>query len=122
MNEELIDRNTDVLGGTPVFAGTRVPVRILMEHLEAGDSLDDLLDDYPTVKREQAVALLERLKAQAKANERSLEGEVRHVLTRELTSYLGTVEFLARADSQAASTTGTKQTDSTELVREDRNR
>ncbi len=60
----LIDRNPDVLGGTPVFSGTRVPVRILMEHLEAGDRLDDFLDDYPTVTREQAVALLERVTMQ----------------------------------------------------------
>ena len=74
MNEELIDRNPDVLGGTPVFSGTRVPVRILMERLEAGDRLDDFLDDYPTVKREQAVALIDWLKAQAKANERLLGG------------------------------------------------
>lgn len=66
--------------------------------------------------------VIDRLKAQAKANERSLEGEVRHVLTREVTSYLGTVEFLARADSLAATTTGRKQTDSTKLIREDRNR
>ena len=43
-----------------MFAGTRVPVRILMEHLEAGDRLDDFLADYPTVSRSQAVALLER--------------------------------------------------------------
>ena len=57
---ELIDRNPDILGGTPVFAGTRVPVRILMEHLEAGDRLDDFLDDYPTVSRDQSVELLER--------------------------------------------------------------
>ncbi len=56
----LIDRNSDILGGTPVFAGTRVPVRILMEHLEAGDRLDDFLADYPTVTRSQAVAVLER--------------------------------------------------------------
>ncbi|MDE0356478.1 MAG: hypothetical protein OXN92_01880 [Gammaproteobacteria bacterium] len=66
--------------------------------------------------------VIDRLKAQAKANERSLEGEVRHVLTREVTSYLGTVEFLARADSLAATTTGIRQTDSTKLIREDRNR
>ena len=59
MTETLIDRNLDILGGTPVFAGTRVPVRILMEHLEAGDRLDDFLTDYPTVSRSQAVALLE---------------------------------------------------------------
>jgi uncharacterized protein (DUF433 family) len=48
-----------IVGGAPVFAGTRVPVRILFEHLEAGDSLDVFLRDFPTVKREQAVALLE---------------------------------------------------------------
>ena len=64
MTEKLIDRNPGVLGGTPVFSGTRVPVRILMEHLEAGDRLDDFLDDYPTVWREQAVELLERATAQ----------------------------------------------------------
>ena len=45
-----------------MFAGTRVPVRILMEHLEAGDRLDDFLDDYPSVSRDQAVALLEEAK------------------------------------------------------------
>ena len=60
MTDTLIDRNPDVLGGTPVFAGTRVPVRILMEHLEAGDRLEDFLADYPTVSRHQTVALLER--------------------------------------------------------------
>ena len=64
MTEKLIERNPDILGGTPVFSGTRIPVRILMEHLEAGDRLDDFLDDYPTVTREQAVGLLERAKAQ----------------------------------------------------------
>ena len=45
----LIDRNPDILGGTPVFAGTRVPVRILLEHLEAGERLEEFLEDYPTV-------------------------------------------------------------------------
>ena len=63
MGDATIDRNPDVLGGTPVFAGTRVPVRILMEHLEAGDRLDEFLDDYPSVSRDQAVAVLERAKA-----------------------------------------------------------
>ena len=61
MTDNLIDRNPAILGGTPVFAGTRVPVRILMEHLEAGDRLDEFLEDYPTVSRDQAVALLERV-------------------------------------------------------------
>lgn len=60
MSNSPIDRNPKILGGAPVFAGTRVPVRILMEHLEAGDRLDDFLADYPTVSRRQAVALLER--------------------------------------------------------------
>ena len=60
MANTLIDRNPDILGGTPVFAGTRVPVRILMEHLEAGDRLDDFLADFPTVSQSQAVALLEK--------------------------------------------------------------
>lgn len=60
MSDELIERNPNILNGTPVFSGTRVPVRTLMEHLEAGDSLDDFLDDYPTVSREQAIELLER--------------------------------------------------------------
>ena len=63
MADKLIERNPGILGGTPVFAGTRVPVRILMEHLEAGDRLDEFLDDFPTVTREQAVALLERATA-----------------------------------------------------------
>ncbi|MYB54708.1 MAG: DUF433 domain-containing protein [Acidobacteriia bacterium] len=60
MSDQLIERNPNILSGTPVFSGTRVPVRILMEHLEAGDRLDDFLDDYPTVSREQAIELLER--------------------------------------------------------------
>ena len=63
MSDRLIERNPDILGGTPVFAGTRVPVRILMEHLEAGNRLDDFLTDFPTVARSQAVAVLERATA-----------------------------------------------------------
>ncbi len=63
MADKLIDKKPDILGGTPVFSGTRVPVRILMEHLEAGDRLDEFLEDYPTVTRDQAIAVLERAKA-----------------------------------------------------------
>ena len=55
-----IVRNPDVLGGAPVFARTRVPVRILLEYLEAGDRLDDFLQDFPSVSRDQAVAVLEQ--------------------------------------------------------------
>ncbi len=55
----VVNRDPKILGGTPVFPGTRVPVRIMWDHLEAGIALDDFLDDYPTVSREQAVAVLE---------------------------------------------------------------
>jgi uncharacterized protein (DUF433 family) len=49
----------ETLGGIPVFKGTRVPVKTLIDYLEAGDRLDDFLDDFPTVSREHAVAVLE---------------------------------------------------------------
>lgn len=52
----------DILGGTPVFTGTRVPVQTLLDYLEAGDSLDEFLDGFPSVRREQAVAFLEMAK------------------------------------------------------------
>ncbi len=63
MTDKLIDRDPEILGGTPVFAGTRVPVRILMENLEAGDCLDEFLEDFPSVSRQQAIAVLERAAA-----------------------------------------------------------
>ena len=63
MAETLIEKNPEILGGTPVFVGTRVPVRILMEHLEAGDRLDEFLDDFPSVSRDQAVGVQERAKS-----------------------------------------------------------
>ena len=62
MNDNAISRNPEILGGTPVFSGTRVPIRILIEHLEAGDRLDDFLDSYPTVSRDQAIAVLKAAK------------------------------------------------------------
>lgn len=55
---EIINIDKDILGGQPVFKGTRVPVESLFDHLEAGVSLDEFLDDFPTVSKEQAVALL----------------------------------------------------------------
>lgn len=55
----LVHRDPDILGGTPVFVGTRVPVRTLLDYLEGGDSLFDFLEDFPSVTREQAVAVLE---------------------------------------------------------------
>ena len=56
---KVIHSDPDILGGTPVFVGTRVPVQNLIDCLEAGDSLEEFLDSFPTVTREQAVAALE---------------------------------------------------------------
>ena len=52
------------MGGTPVFYGTRVPVQTLLDYLEAGDSIDDFLEGFPSVSREQVVAFLEEAKNQ----------------------------------------------------------
>jgi uncharacterized protein (DUF433 family) len=59
---QLVNRNPNILGGRPVFAGTRVPVETLFDYLEAGDSLEVFLDHFPTVERAQAVALLRVMK------------------------------------------------------------
>ena len=59
MRKAVIHSDPDILGGTPVFVGTRVPLQNLIDYLEAGDSLDDFLDSFPTVTREQAIAALE---------------------------------------------------------------
>jgi uncharacterized protein (DUF433 family) len=57
--KELITIDTEILGGQAVFKGTRVPVESLFDHLEAGVSLDTFLEDFPTVSKEQAIALLD---------------------------------------------------------------
>ena len=62
MAHPIISRSPDVLGGTPVFAGTRVPVQTLLDYLEGGESIDDFLAGFPSVKREQIVAFLEKAK------------------------------------------------------------
>ena len=56
---ELIERSDDILRATPVFRGTRVPVRTLVDYLKAGQRLDDFIEQFPTVRREQAIAVLE---------------------------------------------------------------
>ncbi|HEV8081621.1 MAG TPA: DUF433 domain-containing protein [Chitinophagaceae bacterium] len=56
---EIITIDEGILGGQPVFKGTRVPVESLFDHLEAGVPLDEFLDDFPTVAKEQAIALLD---------------------------------------------------------------
>jgi uncharacterized protein (DUF433 family) len=60
----VIERRTDILGGTPVFKGTRVPVSTFLEYLEAGHSLNEFLKDFPTVSKNQALQVLERFKDQ----------------------------------------------------------
>ena len=63
MNRQLITVDPDIHSGTPVFIGTRVPIRTLFDHLEAGDALEVFLDDFPSVSRELAVAVLEQAHA-----------------------------------------------------------
>ena len=57
--EFVIQCSKEILGGTPVFKGTRVPIKTFVDYLEAGERLADFLDDFPTVTREQAVQVLE---------------------------------------------------------------
>ena len=63
MKSSSVVSDPEILGGTPVFIGTRVPVRILFEHLEAGDPLEVFLEDFPSVSRKLAVQVLEDAKA-----------------------------------------------------------
>lgn len=65
--DQLISRDPEVMNGALVFAGTRVPVEILIQHLAAGDSLGTFLDDFPSVTREQAVGYLEMTLQEAEA-------------------------------------------------------
>ena len=55
----IISASPEIMGGTPVFPGTRVPVQTLLDYIKAGESIDDFLDGFPTVTREQVIALLE---------------------------------------------------------------
>jgi uncharacterized protein (DUF433 family) len=59
---QIISRSPDVMSGTPVFAGTRVPVQTIIDYLAGGHPLDEFLDDFPTVRREQALELLQRFR------------------------------------------------------------
>ena len=62
MAEPVISCDPEVMGGTPVFSGTRVPVQTLLDYLEAGESIDDFLEGFPSVSREQVIAFLEQAK------------------------------------------------------------
>lgn len=63
MGQPIISCSPDILGGTPVFAGTRVPVQTLLDYLEGGESIDQFLEGFPTVKREQVIAFFEEAKS-----------------------------------------------------------
>ncbi len=60
MSTSIVSRSLDVMGGTPVFAGTRVPVQTLLDYLEAGETIDAFLEGFPTVTRAQVVHFLEQ--------------------------------------------------------------
>ncbi len=64
MNESIITATSDVMGGTPVFAGTRVPVQTLIDYLKGGESIDDFLEGFPAVSREQVVTFLQEAEDQ----------------------------------------------------------
>ena len=63
MGQPIVTSSPDILSGTPVFAGTRVPVQALIDYLEGGETIDDFLAGFPTVRREQVVAFLEEATA-----------------------------------------------------------
>ncbi len=65
--DSVIVVDQEIMSGTPVFAGTRVPAQTLIEYLEAGSSIDDFLDGFPTVSRDQVIAFLEEAKSKVLA-------------------------------------------------------
>jgi len=67
MSSRVVTSSLNVMGGTPVFAGTRVPVEALLDYLEGGDSIDDFLEGFPSVTREQVLIFLEETKARVLA-------------------------------------------------------
>ena len=62
MNEPVIISRPDVMGGTPVFAGTRVPVQTLLDYIEAGESIDEFLSGFPSVRRDAVIRFLQQAK------------------------------------------------------------
>jgi uncharacterized protein (DUF433 family) len=63
MKQSVVSCNAEVMGGAPVFRGTRVPIQTLFDYLEAGDSIDEFLQGFPSVSREQVIAFLEEAKS-----------------------------------------------------------
>jgi uncharacterized protein (DUF433 family) len=67
MKSSVVTSSPDVLGGTPVFAGTRVPIENLLDYLEGGESIEDFLEGFPSVSRDQVITFLEETKARVLA-------------------------------------------------------
>jgi uncharacterized protein (DUF433 family) len=61
--QQIVHSDPQIMGGTPVFAGTRVPFQTLIDYIEGGETIDEFLDDFPTVTREQVIAAIELAKA-----------------------------------------------------------
>ena len=66
MRSAVVRSSPDVMGGTPVFAGTRVPIENLLDYLEGGESIEDFLEGFPSVSREQVIAFLEEARKSAR--------------------------------------------------------
>lgn len=64
MNNSVVSSSKEIMGGTPVFTGTRVPIQTLIDYLKAGDSIDEFLEGFPTVSREQVIEFLEEAEKQ----------------------------------------------------------
>ncbi len=67
-SNKIISRDKDILSGAPVFKNTRVPVKALWDYLQGGDTLEEFLEDFPSVKREQAIALIDKARRRTIAN------------------------------------------------------
>ena len=74
MKSTVVTSSPDVMGGTPVFAGTRVPIENLLDSLEGGESIEDFLEGFPSVTREQVITFLEETKARVLAETESVPG------------------------------------------------
>lgn len=70
LSNKLITRSKEIMGGVPVFKGTRVPVKTMIDYLEGGESLNEFLDDFPSVNRKQAIQVLEVLKEELLGDKR----------------------------------------------------
>jgi uncharacterized protein (DUF433 family) len=79
MESQLVVSDPEILSGIPIFNGTRVPVKTLLDYLEAGDSLEEFLDDFPTVKREKVLMLLNQVPRIKEAIASIQAGEIAYI-------------------------------------------